>query len=301
MNVVITGTSGFIGSRLLRAARSAYGSKVTAFSSRPAEGRHIIYVESAAEFGLGPEQFDLVREADVLVHAGAFTPKTSADANHRAGCTSNITFTHRLLDLPWRNLTKIIFLSSIDVYGTVDGPITESAATTPCSLYGLSKLYGERMVSRFAAELGIASQVLRIGHVYGPGEDRYQKVIPQAIRNIVSGKDVERWGEGQERRSFIYVEDVVSAVLAAVELQDRPGVINVVGGKAIAMRDLLDNLASMGGTGARIVQRQTHEAVRDVVFDNAKMRQYLLANETDFTTGLEAEFRHAQQRLLGGQ
>lgn len=293
----MTGTSGFIGSRLLQAARADYGNEVTAFSSGSGEGSHIVYQTSVPGFGLSPQEMDLIQEAEVLVHAGAFTPKVSADANRLDACTSNITFTDHLLALPWTRLKKIVFLSTIDVYGSVVGPITEDTPAIPTTLYGLSKLYGERIVHLFAAEKSIASQILRVGHVYGPGEEHYQKIIPRAMRNILSGENLERWGEGRERRSFIFINDVVSAVLAAVELEELPGVINVVGGRPIAMRDLLDTLVNLGETAVKIVERETHGTTQDVVVDNTKMREYLLAEETDLTAGLQMEFDHVKKFL----
>jgi UDP-glucose 4-epimerase len=293
MKTIITGTSGFIGSRLLQAARAVYGDDVTAFSSHPAEGSHIVY-RDASGFGLDREEQNLVQEAEVLIHAGAFIPKRGSDANQFEGCNSNITFTEKLISLPWNNLKKIVFLSTIDVYANAAGPISETTPTGPASLYGFSKLYCERMVSLYAIERGIANQVLRIGHVYGPGEEKYAKVLPKAIQNIVAGKDVELWGEGRELRSFIYIDDVVSAILKAVELQDEPGVINVVGGNAISIRDLLDKLISIGGHDTGIVRREFSGPTRDLVFDNAKLEHYLLPKESDFMAGLQAEFRHIE-------
>lgn len=300
MKMIITGTSGFIGARLLQAARLSYGEDVTAFSSRPAEGSHIVY-RDAPGFGLGRAEQALVEEAEVLIHAGAFTPKSGADANQIKCCNGNITFTEQLLGLPWNNLKKIVFLSSVDVYMNVDSIITESTLTVPASLYGLSKLYGERMVTLSAAERGIASQVLRIGHVYGPGEEKYSKVLPKAIQNIVAGKDVELWGDGKELRSFIYIEDVVTAILKAVTLREEPGVINVVSGNAISIRDLLDKLIAIGGRGTSIVRREFSGVTRDLVFDNAKLKRYLLPVESDFTLGLQAEFRHIESSSTAHQ
>ena len=293
MTMIITGTSGFIGTRLLQAARAAYGEGVTAFSSREAQGKHLIYRDMPG-FGLGQAALALISEAEVLIHCGAFIPKAGTDANQLAGCNSNITFTQQLLALPWHSLKKIVFLSTVDVYATVDGPISETTTTVPASLYGLSKLYGERMVSQYAAERGIASQVLRIGHVYGPGEEKYAKVLPKTIQNIIAGRDVELWGDGQELRSFIYIDDVVTAILKAVDLQDLPGVINVVSGNAITISDLIAKLITIGGRNSGVMRRELKATPRDLVFDNTKLKRYLLDKEADFTVGLKAEFRHME-------
>jgi UDP-glucose 4-epimerase len=293
MKIVITGTSGFIGSRLLQTARAAYGESVTAFSSHPSEGNHIVYA-NRTDFSLAPTELALVEDAEVLIHAGAFTPKCGAKANQIKSCNSNIAFTEELLALPWRNLKKIIFLSTVDVYNNFDCPISEATLTVPTTLYGMSKLYCERMMSLHAAERGIAIQVLRIGHVYGPGEEQYVKVIPKAIERIIAGGDVELWGEGEELRSFIYISDVVTAILKAVELQEEPGVINVVGGNVISIRDLLEKLIAIGGRQTKIVQQEFSGTRRDLVFDNTKLKRYLLPEESDFTTGLKMEFRQVE-------
>ena len=289
----MTGTSGFIGSRLLQTARAMYGDNVTAFSSHPSEGNHIVYA-NRTDFSLAPAELALVEDANVLIHAGAFIPKCGTEANQIKSCNSNIAFTEELLALPWRNLKKIIFLSTVDVYNNFDCPISEATLTVPTTLYGMSKLYCERMMSLHAAERGIAIQVLRIGHVYGPGEEQYVKVIPKAIERIIVGGDVELWGEGEELRSFIYISDVVTAILKAVELQEEPGVINVVGGNVISIRDLLEKLIAIGGRQTKIVQQEFSGTRRDLVFDNTKLKRYLLPEESDFTTGLKMEFRQVE-------
>jgi UDP-glucose 4-epimerase len=298
MRIIITGTSGFIGSRLLEMARNTYGADVTSFSSRLGEGSHITY-HDAPGFGLDTKSLALVDEAEVLIHAGAFIPKSGIDSDKLAGCNANITFTNKLLSLPWNNLKKILFLSSIDVYASVDEPISEYTLTIPASLYGLSKLYCEQMLRIWASERGILCHILRIGHVYGPGEEKYAKVIPKAIKDIVAGKDVELYGNGEELRSFIFIDDVVKAILKSVKVNESYGVINVVSGNPIAIRDLLKMLILIGGRGTKIVQRDFTGHKRNLVFNNAKLKRYLLPEETDFKIGLIAEFRHIEKISLG--
>ena len=296
MKIVITGTSGFIGSHLLQTARAVYGDKVTSFSSRPSTGPQIIYT-NRADFNLTAAETTLIEGTDVLIHAGAFIPKCGIEADKIESCNSNIVFTAKLLALPWRNLKKIIFLSTTDVYTKSDNVISEATLTEPATLYGMSKLYCERIMSLYAAERGIDIQILRIGHVYGPGEDQYAKVIPKTIERIITGGDVEIWGQGKELRSFIFISDVVKAILSAINLLEQPGVINVVSGNAISIRDLLEKLVLIGGRQTKIVQRGFFGASHSLLFDNTKLKQHLLAHERDFTTGLEIEFRHVERKI----
>jgi UDP-glucose 4-epimerase len=294
MNIVITGASGFIGAQLLQAARAADGAgTVTAFSSRPAAGSSIVYDATAPGFGLDTKALALIEAADVLIHAGAFTPKNAAEANALEGNNGNIALTAKLLALPFGNLKKILFLSTLDVYAVAER-ISETTPAQPASLYGLSKLYCESMVSLYAAQRRIDGQILRIGHVYGPGEEKYAKFLPRAIQNIVAGNDVELWGDGSELRSFIYIDDVVRAILAALALEGNPGIINIVGGQPISIRQLLDKLIAISDRPVRITQREFNGPKRDFVFDTAKLKQYLLPEESDFTAGLLAELRHIE-------
>jgi UDP-glucose 4-epimerase len=179
------------------------------------------------------------------------------------------------------------------VYGPAD-TIAESSPTQPASLYGWSKLYCEQMVRQYAAQRGIASVVLRVGHVYGPGEEQYAKFLPNAIRNILAGKDVELWGEGRELRSLIYIGDVVAAVLAAVGRDGLPPVVNVVGGQPLPVRALLERVIAVSGRPVGLAHKAFAGTPRDFVFDTTLLRTHLLPAETPLDDGLRAELAHME-------
>jgi UDP-glucose 4-epimerase len=289
MKLLITGASGFIGVRLVSAACAALGAEnVIAFTSKPVDAcLSIVY--HGSDFNLSAADLALLDTVEVLIHVGAFTPKNGLLANAIEECNGNIYFTEKLLALPLGNLKKIIYISTIDVYEPAE-LTTEETPTLPASLYGWSKLYCERMTSIFAANHRIACQTLRIGHVYGPGEEKYAKFLPKAIKNIAAGEAVELWGDGSEVRSFIYIDDVVAAILQAVNLRTDVGPINVVGGAPVTIRALLDQLIAVSGRQVTITAREFNGIKRNYVFDAAKLRQHLLPIETDLNTGLRIEY-----------
>ena len=292
MKILITGASGFIGSRLLEEACHAFGeSNVVAFSSKPIDRCACIVHGSSGDWNLNEHDAELIASVETVIHAGAYTPKTSADANVIGGCNGNILFTEKLLGLRFDSLKKIIYLSTLDVYEQAD-LTTESTPTRPATLYGLSKLYCERMISVFAEQEHIGCHVLRIGHVYGPGEEKYGKFLPKAIRNIIDNAVVELWGDGSEMRSFIYIDDVVKSVVNAVGLRENVGVINVVSGVALSIRQLVEKLALISEKPFQIVIREFNGPKRDYIFDNKKLKTHLLESETDFDSGLLAEYRY---------
>jgi len=157
-------------------------------------------------------------------------------------------------------------------------------------LYGWSKLYCEQLISVRAHEMNLSCQILRIGHVYGPGEEKYAKFLPRAIRAIISGEPVELYGDGAELRSFIYIDDVVKAILSAVDLNEDVGVINVVGGNELSIKEVLDCLISISGKDVPILTRAFAGVKRDFVFDTRLMNEKLLPVEKDFISGLKEEY-----------
>lgn len=292
MKILITGVSGFIGSRLLTAACSLYGpDNVVALSSRTNSLCETITYDSK-DFSVNPTYLVKLDEVDVLIHAGAYTPKRGADNNAIAECNGNIFFLQMLLSLPFKSLKKFVYLSTLDVYESAN-PITEATPTLPSTLYGMSKLYCERMSGVFAANIKIPCQILRLGHVYGPGEEKYAKFLPNAIANILDEKTVELWGDGSELRSFIYVDDVVKAILAAVVLTVDVGVINVVGGTSISIRQMLDQLIAVSGKQVELVTKEYDGPRRDYIFDNTRLKAHLLPEETEFQFGLMTEYEYA--------
>jgi UDP-glucose 4-epimerase len=161
-------------------------------------------------FNLSVADHALMDTAEVLIHVGAFIPKSGLQANAIEECNINISFMEKLLALPLGKLKKLVYISTVDVYEPAE-MTTEETPTLPTTLYGWSKLYCERMGSIFAANHGIGCQILRIGHVYGPGEEKFAKFLPSAIMNIATGKAVQLWGDGSEIRSFIYARCSISS------------------------------------------------------------------------------------------
>ena len=290
-NFLVTGVSGFIGSRLLAALCDKYGSEnIVAISSQKSKlCKTIVYKEN--QFFLTEEEIDFVEGTQILIHAGAFTPKNSMAANDIFMSNSNISFTERLLQLPFRNLSKIIYLSTLDVY-SAEEVISESTLTQPVTLYGWSKLYCEQMLSAYASEKHLENQILRIGHVYGPGEENYEKLIPRTIHSIETNSLVEMWGSGEDLRSFIYIDDVIHAITNSVELSSDVGVINIVGSISISVKELLQLLIEISEKNISITHKNILANRRDYIFNATKLNQYLLTKERDFREGLKIEFEY---------
>jgi UDP-glucose 4-epimerase len=290
--VLVTGASGFIGSALLDQLIAKFGSNnVLALTSKPTDKcnylLHNDYLFDSDFFIKSGNQ-----NINTIIHAGAFTPKNGNQANECYKCTSNITNTEALLKANIPNLKRFVFLSTLDVYGVCD-VLTEESPVLPISLYGQSKVYCEKMIVSWAKQNRILPQILRIGHVYGPGEEQYQKVIPVMIKKILNNEPIQIFGSGMDIRSFIYIEDVIQAIIKSIDLDSFQGPINIVGGNQISIKKLAQILIKNAKSNTVVEFIETINANhRNFIFDNSKMKKYLLNHETDLVLGLKREYNY---------
>jgi UDP-glucose 4-epimerase len=295
--ILLTGASGFIGKHLLAALIQEHGkAHVLALTSVPLnEANYLLH----NDYNFGTDYFiksGYGKQIHTIIHAGAFTPKSSKQANDVGKCNSNIFTADKLLNADLPNLKKIIYLSTLDVYGPAE-VISENSLVQPGSLYGASKLYVEKMIVEWAKANNKIHQILRVGHVYGPGEEAYQKIIPGTIKKLLQDQPLQIWGTGEEIRSFIYIKDIIGAILQALKLDQSAGVINLVSSQKITIAALVDKLIALSGKNIFPEILPADVPVRDFVFDNAKMKQFLLSSETTLDEGLLVEWTYMKNFL----
>lgn len=284
--IILTGVSGFIGGRLLRKLQEAYGfDAVIAWTSENIAGARCVLHEGYKAETLKTSGA-LSDKITTVVHAGAAVH----DVADESAAARNIEVTKLLLNaLP--HLTRFIYLSTVDVYNKA-GVITESTQVAPANAYSKSKLACEKHVVDWAESRNAIGQVLRIGHVYGPGEERHKKVIPLMFRDILRGAPPKVFGEGLERRAFIYVDDVAQAIVSALELPREIGPINIASRTSVSMIDLAQLLLEITGSKKKIARIPVDAPGVDVVFDAAKCTRYLLDSETPLQLGLAREWAY---------
>jgi UDP-glucose 4-epimerase len=289
--ILLTGVSGFIGKHLLLFLIEKYGKEnILALTSMPiSECRYLIHNNYQFEQDFFAKNG--CQDIDTIIHAGAFIPKKAADANEIDLSNSNIYNTEKLLNVNFPKLKKFIFLSTIDVYDNSD-LINENTLEKPVSLYGYSKLYCEKMIEIWAKKNNKIFQILRIGHVYGPGEEAYNKIIPVSFKKTLKNEPLQLLGAGNELRSFIYIIDVVEAIIKSKDLIESIGIVNLVSGQSLYIKDLVNAIRIISGTDLEIEILPTNNIGRSLVFDNSKMRKWLLENETSLEVGLKEEFEY---------
>lgn len=140
------------------------------------------------------------------------------------------------------SVERFVFVSSCAVYGEpVYLPVDELHPVNPVSPYAKSKVAGERWCRVLGEKCGLETVVLRLFNVYGPrqGFNDYSGVITRFIEQIKRGLPLTIYGDGSQTRDFVYVSDVVEAVLQALKCEGVKGeVFNVGFGRQVSVRDL---------------------------------------------------------------
>ncbi|MFT7582283.1 MAG: UDP-glucose 4-epimerase, partial [Myxococcota bacterium] len=148
--------------------------------------------------------------------------------------------------------------SSAAVYGNVDVlPVAEDAPARPLSPYGIHKHLGEHYLRAWSALYGLSTTALRFFNVYGPRQDPkspYSGVISIFIDRATRGAPLTIFGDGAQTRDFVFVTDVVAAIVAALF---RPGatgqIFNVAGGNEVSVKALARRVIDLCGDQSEIV------------------------------------------------
>jgi ADP-L-glycero-D-manno-heptose 6-epimerase len=157
---------------------------------------------------------------------------------------TNVEAFRKLLELAVEWKSRMVWASSAATYGRGESPNKESQTPEPLNVYGYSKLAMERLVERYAAKLPLPTVGLRYFNVYGAGENhkgKFASMIGQLARQMRHGKRPRIFTDGQQRRDFVYIDDVIQANLLAMTSKT-PGVFNVGSGAASSFNQVVTEL-----------------------------------------------------------
>jgi len=315
LNWLITGGCGFIGTSLIQKLLTEDGHNIRVLDNlstgtRDDLGQVCTFQETNADAIAGqPADVELVvgdilddelacqvaEGIDVIVHLAANTGVGPSVEDPRGDCYANVIGTLNYLEAARKcSVSRFIFASSGAPAGEVEPPIHEELPPHPVSPYGASKLAGEGYCSAYNKSFGIDTVMLRFGNVYGPGSVHKSSVVAKFIRQALNHERLEIYGDGAQTRDFIYIDDLINAVMLAVST-------NNIGGEAFQiatnrettvgeMTDMLvDVLKKNGVTGIDVFNGETRVGdVKRNFSDTTKAKTRLgWQPETQLLDGLE--------------
>ena len=262
---LVTGGAGFIGSRLARALL-AQGLEVVILDDL-SMGRRENVPEGAAFLQGDVRSGEDVRRAlqgvDIVFHEAARVSIRASLAGFYDDADVNFTGTLNLLQcLPKSEVRRLVFASSMAVYADspAPDPVSEDHPTEPISPYGIAKLAAERYCLQICRDLGIACHVLRYFNTFGPGQafTPYVGVVTIFVRRLLEGQAPVIFGDGEQRRDFVHVDDVVAANLLAMNSPADHGVFNVGTGRATSVNEIARLLCERLAPGCTTEHREPH-------------------------------------------
>lgn len=261
MTALVTGGAGFIGSNLVDAllARGAAATAVDDLSTGRRENLDAALAAGArlAELDVrdGEALAALAEEErpEVVFHLAAQIDVRRSVADPAFDAAVNVGGTANALEAARRAGSRRFVLVSTGgaIYGEGDGlrlPLAEDAPIAPLSPYGQSKLAAEGYVGLYERLYGLSGVSLRLGNVYGQRQDPLGEAGVVAIfcGRLRAGERPTVYGDGRQTRDYVYVGDVVEAILAAAGPGTR-GALNVGTGVETDVLELAERLAALGG------------------------------------------------------
>lgn len=256
MRTTVTGGAGFIGSHLVgRLVREGHDVVVLDdLSTGDAASVHPVAALVTGDVCDPSTVRSAIAGAEVVFHLAAHRAiARSIDdpaGTDRANSQGTVTVLQAAVD---SGVRRVVYASSSSVYGDAPAtPVREDAPPAPLSPYAVSKLAGEHYCRVFGAIHGLETVALRYFNVYGPGQPsdgRYATVIPLFLDALLSGRRPVVFGDGSLARDFTYVDDVVTATVAAASAAlPGPGrVYNVGAGEPYSLLELLGVLGALTG------------------------------------------------------
>ena len=260
MRYVVTGGAGFIGSNIV-GALTRDGCPVTVLDNLSSGYESNLRPFPAVRFFKGdvrdPEAVATALEgADVVFHLAASVGNKRSIDDPLTDAEINVLGTIRILEAARKyGVKKIVVTSSAGIFGELKTlPIREDHQVEPDSPYGCTKLCQEKLCLAYAKLYGIDAVALRYFNVYGPNQrfDAYGNVIPIFAFSMLRGEPLTIFGDGEQTRDFIHVDDVVQANIKAARTPSISGAYNIASASRITINELVRLLERASGITPKV-------------------------------------------------
>jgi len=261
MRIFITGAAGFIGSALAnKMIKEGHYVRGLDDLSTGDPDRLLPDVEFIrGDINDRPKLWTLLQDVDCVYHVAARVVVPESVLYPREYNLVNVGGTVTLMEaMRDAGVRRVVFTSSGAIYGNQSSqPVKESAIPQPRSPYAVSKLSAEYYIHTIGSLWGIETVNLRIFNAYGPGQQMpptHPPVIPNFLKQAHSNSTLVVHGDGIQTRDYIYIDDVVNGLIAAVSATNiNRETINLGSGRETSVRELTRLVAEITGKSPEVV------------------------------------------------
>lgn len=284
MRILITGGAGFLGSALANSLVTADHEvlvldDLSAGDPDRLDPRVLFHRGSITN---RPKLWTLLQGVDCVYHLAARVLVAESILYPGEYNEVNVSGTVALLEaMRDVGIPRLIFTSSGALYGSqARQPVSEAMPPHPRSPYAVSKLAAEHYIHTFGSLSGTATIALRIFNAYGPGQPllpSHSPVIPRFINQALGGGSLVIFGDGHQTRDFVYVSDVVRALVAAQDVEDAENTtINIGSGVEISINELVEEILAQTGASSNVIYSPVRSGgVRRLCANLTRARQVL--------------------------
>lgn len=303
--VLVTGANGFVGRHIVdRLARSGAWRIVAtdmhdhliALHGDPFDS--ITYVSGDLADTPFVESLRHLERIDAVIHLAANISKSTDITTYFSIMNSNINATFLLLEAAKEHGARFLFPSTALVYGNQPTPFAESMPPQPQDFYAMSKHMSEQLITFYHTKYRLRALIFRIGILYGPGQGA-SMFIPSLVECLLHNRPFNMT-KGEQTRDFVYIDDFVDAVEAALARPQTTGTVNIGSGSAPSMREVAltaQELCEKTDLVAIGVLPYRDNEVLDYRLDSTLARSILgWKPHTDLRTGLARIIEYEQQR-----
>ena len=287
MKIFLTGTSGFIGSHLLSFFANIQEFEIGKLCSNPKNAGTNDALMRGDKIETPRSSVEFIKHVEVLIHAGSFTPRKHGEANNLRESLKSLKITQQLCSGIFPNLRKFIFLSTMDVYERTPDLVTEFSPLAIKNAYVASKLFSESEIALYCGQNNIALDIFRLGHVFGPRDDVYQKALQKILVSANEGSTFRVQGPINQKLNLFYVKDLCPIFEQSLRSKNSYGYINLVSSKPISIRHIIEIVSEIKKRNLFFSEEEAHQEQMDYNFDCSKLRQSFTYTETSIKAALE--------------
>ena len=249
-NILVTGSSGFIGTHLL--------------SKLSKENKYKI-IKMDRSFGdiTNTATWNNVPKCEIVIHLAGKTFVPDSWKNPEIFINTNVAGTHLVLNYCRKNNSKLIYLSSYLYGNTKKIPIDENEPVKTTNPYMLSKNISEDLCDFYSKNYGVNVLILRPFNVYGPNQKEHF-LIPSIIKQVNLEKEI-KVKDLKPKRDFIYVKDLIEAIIKTIELKMNFEIINIASGISYSVSEVIEEIQKVKGTNLKVTS--TEEIRNDEIMD----------------------------------